>query len=91
MYYRADPSLDAKDNCCLCNTAALKAITGLDQESISYITFHNKIYEVCFFRLLFLLFSVKDHMRVFLGICLCTDFVTNNCYVFSVGPIFRCH
>nr|XP_027221263.1 sn1-specific diacylglycerol lipase beta-like isoform X2 [Penaeus vannamei] len=46
---RADPSLDAKDNCCLCNTAALKAITGLDQESISYITFHNKIYEVPFF------------------------------------------
>lgn len=33
----------------MCHTAALKAITGLSDENITYITFHNKIYEVPFF------------------------------------------
>nr|XP_053637013.1 diacylglycerol lipase-beta-like isoform X1 [Cherax quadricarinatus]XP_053637014.1 diacylglycerol lipase-beta-like isoform X1 [Cherax quadricarinatus]XP_053637015.1 diacylglycerol lipase-beta-like isoform X1 [Cherax quadricarinatus]XP_053637016.1 diacylglycerol lipase-beta-like isoform X1 [Cherax quadricarinatus] len=46
MCCRSVPQFDMHDNCCLCNTAALKAITGLTEENITYITFHNKIYEV---------------------------------------------
>ncbi|XP_042236412.1 diacylglycerol lipase-beta-like isoform X2 [Homarus americanus] len=46
---RAAPNYVMQDNCCLCHTAALRAITGLTEENITYITFHNKIYEVPFF------------------------------------------
>lgn len=46
---RSPPSYVMQDNCCLCHTAALKAVTGLSEENITYITFHNKIYEVPFF------------------------------------------
>ncbi|XP_063858266.1 diacylglycerol lipase-beta-like isoform X4 [Scylla paramamosain] len=47
--FRSTPRYVMQDNCCLCHTAALKAITGLSEENITYITFHNKIYEVPFF------------------------------------------
>lgn len=46
---RSAPPYVMQDNCCLCHTAALKAITDLSEESITYVTFHNKIYEVPFF------------------------------------------
>ncbi|KAG0725122.1 Sn1-specific diacylglycerol lipase beta [Chionoecetes opilio] len=46
---RSPPRYVMQDNCCLCHTAALKALTGLSEENITYITFHNKIYEVPFF------------------------------------------
>ena len=39
----------SEDNCCLCNLAALKAVTGLRDEHIVYLSFHNKIYETPFF------------------------------------------
>lgn len=48
--FRSAPSYVMQDNCCLCHTAALKAVTGLSEENITYITFHNKIYEVSFFQ-----------------------------------------
>ncbi|CAL4085355.1 unnamed protein product [Meganyctiphanes norvegica] len=48
--FRARQPFDApKDNCCLCNTAALKAITNLTDDNLTYVTFHNKIFEVPFF------------------------------------------
>ncbi|KAK7068206.1 hypothetical protein SK128_005996 [Halocaridina rubra] len=47
--FRSPPSYVLQDNCCLCHTAALKTITGLSEDNITYITFHNKIYEVPFF------------------------------------------
>ncbi|XP_066966714.1 diacylglycerol lipase-beta-like isoform X3 [Macrobrachium rosenbergii] len=46
---RHSPPYVLQDNCCMCHTAALKTITGLTEENITYITFHNKIYEVPFF------------------------------------------
>lgn len=48
--FRARQTFDApKDNCCLCNTAALKAITNLTDDNLIYVTFHNNIFEVPFF------------------------------------------
>nr|XP_045609278.1 diacylglycerol lipase-beta-like isoform X2 [Procambarus clarkii] len=49
MCCRSSPEFVMQDNCCLCHTAALKAITNLTEDNITYITFHNKIYEVPFF------------------------------------------
>ncbi|XP_038064401.1 diacylglycerol lipase-beta-like isoform X2 [Patiria miniata] len=38
-----------KDNCCDCDTAAVRQVTELDTEDIVYISFHNRIYEIPFF------------------------------------------
>ncbi|XP_033630126.1 sn1-specific diacylglycerol lipase beta-like isoform X2 [Asterias rubens] len=38
-----------KDNCCQCDTAAVKYTTGLEEEDIIYISFHNKVFEIPFF------------------------------------------
>lgn len=46
---RSPPPYVMQDNCCLCHTAALKEMTGLSEENITYITFQNKIYEVHFY------------------------------------------
>lgn len=46
---RSPPSYVLQDNCCMCHTAALKTITGLSEDNLTYITFHNQIYEVPFF------------------------------------------
>ncbi|XP_070579406.1 diacylglycerol lipase-beta-like isoform X2 [Ptychodera flava] len=37
------------DNCCDCNTAALKNVTQLRDVDIIYCSFHNKVYEIPFF------------------------------------------
>ncbi|XP_077979551.1 diacylglycerol lipase-beta-like [Glandiceps talaboti] len=42
-------STSNEDNCCECNTAALKNATGLRQSDIIYCSFHNKVYEIPFF------------------------------------------
>ncbi|XP_006813555.1 diacylglycerol lipase-beta-like [Saccoglossus kowalevskii] len=39
----------SQDNCCECNTAALKDVTGLKDCDIIYCNFHNSVYEIPFF------------------------------------------
>ncbi|XP_022092681.1 sn1-specific diacylglycerol lipase beta-like isoform X2 [Acanthaster planci] len=46
--FRGDHGTES-DNCCNCNTAAIKHVTRLDKEDIVYISFHNRIYEIPFF------------------------------------------
>lgn len=46
---RKKPSYIIDDNCCECHTAALKKITGLTEEDLVYVSFHNKVYEVPFY------------------------------------------
>lgn len=38
-----------KDNSCQCNTAAIKKISGLQNEDLVYVTFHNRFKEVPFY------------------------------------------
>ncbi|KAG8185295.1 hypothetical protein JTE90_023903 [Oedothorax gibbosus] len=42
------PSYIVDDNCCRCHTAALKRATGLSDEDLIYVSFHNRVYEVPF-------------------------------------------
>lgn len=44
-----------KDNCCLCNTAALRIQTKIKENDLFYINFHNEIYETPFI-------AVVDHV-----------------------------
>ncbi|CAG5114884.1 unnamed protein product, partial [Candidula unifasciata] len=37
------------DNCCQCNTAAIKELTGISDEDLIYVTFHNKFKQVPFY------------------------------------------
>lgn len=37
------------DNCCRCNTSAIRKTTGIHPDDIVYASFHNKIYETPFF------------------------------------------
>lgn len=37
------------DNCCRCNTSAIRKTTGIHQDDIIYASFHNEIYETPFF------------------------------------------
>ncbi|KAF2354559.1 Fungal lipase-like domain [Trinorchestia longiramus] len=46
---RSAPESVYGDNCCLCHTAAMKAITGLDDEDFCLVYHLNNIYEVPFF------------------------------------------
>ena len=33
------------DNCCRCNTSAIRKTTGIHQDDIVYASFHNKVSE----------------------------------------------
>ncbi|XP_023209620.1 sn1-specific diacylglycerol lipase beta-like isoform X2 [Centruroides sculpturatus] len=46
---RKKPTYIIDDNCCECNTAALKRVTGLTEENLVYVSFQNKVYEVPFY------------------------------------------
>ncbi|CAC5378638.1 DAGL [Mytilus coruscus] len=37
------------DNCCQCNTATIKRLTGLDQFDLVYADYHNRIFEIPFY------------------------------------------
>lgn len=37
------------DNCCMCNTTAIRAIAGADEEDLLYVSFKNKIFQSPFF------------------------------------------
>ncbi|KAF8776834.1 diacylglycerol lipase-beta-like [Argiope bruennichi] len=37
------------DNCCECHTAVLKQVTGLSDEDLIFVSFHNRVYEIPFF------------------------------------------
>ena len=34
------------DNCCRCNTSAIRKTTGIHQDDIVYASFHNKVSEI---------------------------------------------
>ncbi|XP_032242701.1 diacylglycerol lipase-beta isoform X2 [Nematostella vectensis] len=38
-----------KDNCCMCNTAAIHLQTELRNEDLFYCSYHNKLYEIPFY------------------------------------------
>ncbi|EDO44911.1 predicted protein [Nematostella vectensis] len=38
-----------KDNCCMCNTAAIHLQTELRNEDLLYCSYHNKLYEIPFY------------------------------------------
>ncbi|XP_015905728.1 diacylglycerol lipase-beta [Parasteatoda tepidariorum] len=43
------PSYIVDDNCCQCHTAALKYVTGLTDEDLIFVSFHNRVYEIPFY------------------------------------------
>ncbi|GFR34166.1 sn1-specific diacylglycerol lipase beta [Trichonephila clavata] len=43
------PSYIVDDNCCECHTAALKHVTGLSDEDLIFVSFHNRVYEIPFY------------------------------------------
>ncbi|XP_037073746.1 diacylglycerol lipase-beta-like [Pollicipes pollicipes] len=47
-HYRGKSVLAVGDNCCLCNTAALRECTDLDEGDFMYVSFINKLYQVAF-------------------------------------------
>ncbi|XP_076044730.1 diacylglycerol lipase-beta-like isoform X3 [Oratosquilla oratoria] len=46
---RALPPSILSDNCCMCHTAALKAVTNLEERNLIYVSFHNSIFQVPFY------------------------------------------
>ncbi len=44
------------DDCCRCNLAALKTVTGLSDQDLLCVSFHNRVYEVQYFYFLFEMF-----------------------------------
>lgn len=46
---RTKPHYVVDDNCCQCNTAVLKQMTGLSDEDLIYVSYHNRVFEVPFF------------------------------------------
>ncbi|KAK3090708.1 hypothetical protein FSP39_013912 [Pinctada imbricata] len=45
---KASPNI-IHDNCCMCNTAAIRKYTELPTEDIEYVNYHNEVYEIPFY------------------------------------------